>query len=487
MPDITYEYVAQRFKPRADGEDLVLFAAPATDIRSWAGVPRKAFDYEHGFQRTLSQNRVGEVIKYFREDPKNISPTSVVVGFSGGQVKIEPLDKKLGVDLVRMRITLPDYDGMSIEELTDMALVKLKERLSKAVVENVESNVEAALAAAMGRSDEEAVDQEFDIEAESSVDGDIVSAEGRSYLADFFAQLLGFQRKIVGWPEERQLREILYSILKPAIIVDGQHRVFGAAGADSGMLLAVCGIPDSSWVENVYQFVVINQKAKPIKPAFLSSIIATSLSSEEIQMVFDRLRTSGVDVGRAEIMERVNTDPASPFAGLIDFEVEGAPGFLQFPGMSRLLKAFQFIPRTHAPLLASGDWSTAEEGWLDHFFALWRGVRSYFENQDPRLWREPSPSNPNNLFKIVALQEVQRLMLDTWADSRFFQFSSVAETERRAGEFWDGFPATFFTDEWPQKGLQTDVGRSLLRDALVSTRRNIGHKGWGHRSLKFFK
>ena len=30
-------------------------------------------------------------------------------------------------------------------------------------------------------------------------------------------------------------------------------------------------------------------------------------------------------------MDRINTDAASPFRGMIDFEIDGATGFLQFP------------------------------------------------------------------------------------------------------------------------------------------------------------
>ena len=71
MVDLQYQYVAHRFQPRAGTtQSLLLFVAPATDIRSWAGVPRKAFDYQHGFQRTLNPGRVSEVVQYFQEDPK---------------------------------------------------------------------------------------------------------------------------------------------------------------------------------------------------------------------------------------------------------------------------------------------------------------------------------------------------------------------------------------------------------------------------------
>jgi hypothetical protein len=141
--------------------------------------------------------------------------------------------------------------------------------------------------------------------------------------------------------------------------------------ASTGSLVArvpmrTCTLPSvhclsRTWSESVYQFVVINQKAKPIKPAFLSSIIATSLSAEEIASVYDRLRTSRIDVERAEVMERINTDPSSPFKNMIDFEVEGSPGFLQFPGMARLAREFQNIPRSHSILLPDGSWDGVNE------------------------------------------------------------------------------------------------------------------------------
>jgi hypothetical protein len=71
--DLQYEYVAHRFQPRGGSDQsLLLFVAPATEIRTWAGVPLRAFDYQHGFQRTLNPGRVNDVIQYFREDPKNI-------------------------------------------------------------------------------------------------------------------------------------------------------------------------------------------------------------------------------------------------------------------------------------------------------------------------------------------------------------------------------------------------------------------------------
>lgn len=489
MPDLSYVYSAQRFRPRpGSDEELLLFVAPASDIRTWAGVPRKAFDYQHGFQRTLNPGRVGDVARYFSDDQRNISPTSVVVGFTGA-VEIDSAAAGGTDDLVKVRITLPDFAGMALPELADLALAELRNRLDGDVADQIDQNIDVAFAEAARLLDDEVVDERFGIDetavdqTSSGLDWDV---DSRSYLADFYAQLLGYRREIQPWPEEAELREVLYSLLRPAIIVDGQHRVFGGAHADPEMRFAVCAIPNSSWAESVYQFVVINQKAKPIKPAFLSSIIATSLNAEEIASVYDRLKTSKIDVARAEVMDRVDTDPMSPFRGMIDFEVEHSPGFLQFPGMSRLARDFQGMPRTHAGLLPGGEWENVEGDWFDHFFAFWRGIRTYFEDQDDRLWRKPTPDNPNNLLKIVTLQEIQGLMLNLWADTRVFKFRNVAATEQAAHDIWSDFPSNFFTDEWRLKGLQTSVGRQMLRDAITEARRNIGRKNWSHRRTKLF-
>jgi hypothetical protein len=489
MADRQFEYLAQRFRPReAADQSLLMFISPAADILSWAGVPRKAFDFQHGFQRTLNPARVKDVAGYFLEDAKNISPTAIVVGFTGTVVvESVPLPEtgQSSVETVRVRITVPDFEQIPLEELTKLAMAELRTRLPESTVTEIENDAATAVAEAMRLQDEEVVDETFGIASEQDSDGGVEETE-RSYLADFYAQLFGYTHRLLPWPESEPLREILYSILKPAIIVDGQHRVFGAASVDQKMLLAICAIPNSNWVESVYQFVIINQKAKPIKPAFLSSIIATSLSPDEIASVYNRLRRSRIDVDGAEIMDRINTDPTSPFKDMIDFEVEGSTGFLQFPGMSRLYRDFRNIPQTRGVLLKDGAW-TDEDAWLDHFFATWRGVRRYFQTADARLWAEPSEDNPNNLLKIVTLQEMQLLMLNTWADSRAFKFSKPEETEEHAYHFWEDFPTTFFTDEWRKKGLQTSVGRGILRDALTETRRNIGRKGWGHRRLSLFQ
>lgn len=485
----TFEYVCQTFQQKKDGQSLLILSAPAGEIRSWAGVPRKHFDYEHGFQRTLHPRRVEDLAQFYAESDLNISPTSVVIALKPEQHELESIQcEGLESDnLCRLRLDIPDFDTVSTPDLISAVVDNLTVRLGTDAISTVEENVEAAVAN-LADLEEEFGDDADNGDWTSAGISDELEEPGRSYLIEFFAELRGFQEGLKQIDDEDKLREVLFSILKPALLVDGQHRVYGAAEANEKIELAICAIPDAGWLEQVFQFVVINQKAKPIKPAFLNAIIATSLTDDEIERLYDRLHASGIDVEKAQLMMRVNTDAESPFRSMIDFEVEGAPGFLKFPGMNKLVRDFKSTPRSFPVLVPDADqWRETDDYWLPHFYALWEGVREYFEGQDPRLWKQPSESNPNNLLKIVTLQEIQNIMLSVWADTRTFKFRDPNDTKEVARAFWDEFPPTFFTDEWRKKGLQTSVGRRLLQDAIMETRRKANRPNWGHRRLGLFQ
>lgn len=489
-----FEYFAQSFAQRPGGQKLLTFVAPASEIRLWAGVPRKHFDYEHGFQRTLAPKRIIDISDYFTENEENISPTSVIIALKPDKYELVPVETSQelselmdGEQAYKLVIDFQEPEEVETMELVDAAVDVLRSRVPPEQLQQIDENVNDALASIA------------EIEGDMNTDEEESGGEGgdyqfddlttsRSYLADFYAELRGMQEGIRELDDEEKLRQVLFSLLKPGLIVDGQHRVFGAAAADERIKLAICAVPDATWFEQVFQFVIINQKAKPIKPAFLNAIIATSLNEEEIRQVYNRLEESGIDVERAQLMHRINTDADSPFREMIDFEVEGAPGFLQFPGMNQLVREFRGITGSHSSLVEdAAAWADSTDVWLPHFFALWRGVRDYFVGKDARLWQRPTEANPNNLLKIVALQEIQRLMLDMLADARTFKFEDAAATYEMSCTFWGDFPPTFFTDEWKQKGLQTTVGRSILRKALTETRRNYDRPNWGHRRLGLFQ
>ena len=485
-----FAYAALRFKQRHNGSELLTFVAPVGEIKVWAGVPRKHFNYLHGFQRSLADGRVLALKDFYDQDDQNLTPTSIVVAIRKQAISITPLESPAGKkmegseSICRVTFEFDDLESEPIESLLSRAIALLKARLGKEVADAIERDLDAALAENVRAETSESGDSE---ERDSEVEEVSLEAPPASHLVNFYSELLGIKAGVKQIEDEQKFRQVLFSILKPAIIVDGQHRVYGAAALDETMNFSVCAIPEADWLEQVFQFVVINQKAKPIDSAFLHAIIATSLTDEEISELYDRLKRSGVDVEKAQYMNKINVDVKSPFRQMIDFDIEGAPGFLKFPGMSRLARDFMKIPKSHPGLTKTGGRWIKGDTWLNHFYAFWWGVREYFEGEDSRLWQEPDESNPNNLLKIVTLQEMQRIVLDAWADSRTFKFTSPSKTRKAAKQFWEKFPATFFTDEWRKKGLQTAIGRQYLTEAILTTRRNLDRKHWGHRKLALFQ
>jgi len=485
-----YSYSGFCYEQRPSG-GLITFIAPVGEIKAWAGVPRKHFNYQHGFQRALVEKRVTELRDFYALDQQNLTPTSVVVAVRAGACTVVPVSKKdqdgnetMPEGLCEITFELRELSQESTGALINSALEVIRQRVGVGAASEVDANLNAAVEVAI---EAETADDVAESEANVSTDDVDLGEPPASHLLHFYTELLAIKQGKVQLHDEEKLREVLYSLLKPAVIVDGQHRVYGAAAFTESMRFAVNAIPDADWLEQVFQFVVINQKAKAIEPAFLHSIIATSLTDDEIGSLYKRLRKSGVDVEKAQFMNRINSDPDSPFKAMIDFEIEGAPGFLKFPGMSSLARDFRAIKKNYPGLVTEGASWTNDSAWLPHFYAFWRGIKDYFEFLDDRLWREPTENNPNNLLKIVTLQELQKMMLESWADSRVFKLSDPLVTYENSKVFWNGFPSQFFSDEWKKKGLQTAVGRKYLAEAVQQTRRNIDRKNWGHRRLGLFQ
>ena len=120
-------------------------------------------------------------------------------------------------------------------------------------------------------------------------------------------------REFLAFTPEQRLRISLVSLLKPAMIVDGQHRVFGAYNsANSPITFNVCAIKDADWIEQVFQFVVLNKLAKPISSSFLTSLLNTSLTNQELQEIEPRLETVGISNTDRLLMKYINFSEDSP-------------------------------------------------------------------------------------------------------------------------------------------------------------------------------
>jgi hypothetical protein len=226
---------------------LLMFAAKATDIWGWAGVPRKGWRVRMLYQRWISEARKQEVVAFWDQvsKPRPELARKYLVGPNAITVAIfdepEIVDNNLILDYQR-----PFLDSATQPE-------KLKSCASVVI----------------GRM----LPGLTDIEAEILNDRSLWTEEnmGHNYVLESLCQIKWASEDPQGFINDNdlveqdlfQLIESLEALCRPALVVDGQHRLYGAAYSSSpDIWLPVVAIPNSPWMEQIYQFVVINEKAK---------------------------------------------------------------------------------------------------------------------------------------------------------------------------------------------------------------------------------
>jgi hypothetical protein len=478
----TFTYYGNSFKQREKGATAILFLTAAEDIREWGGVPRKSASFMKGFQRALEDTHKDEVSQFFEIDESNISPTAIVVAFKPNRIKLTKLtcdhfhanpDSK--GSLVKIEIEMPDLESKSTEDLASLVCSHLSLHLG------IESQSE---------DEDEDSDDNIDEGDDDDNEENKELSLGKSHLHKFLTNLSSNQwiaQKIK--EDEPRLRATLIDLLKPATIVDGQHRTFGAAFLEEKIPFPVVGLVDTEWKEEVFQFVIINQKSEPIKVEFLSSIISSSLSNSDILVLKSRLEQAGVNLIDTQIIDLVHTQIDSPFRGMIDFKVDGAEGNLSFKGMLSLAKRFRnlsthdeniknaaffrqiFSETSNANRISEKKKDWKDEKWFPYFCIFWQTVKDHCETKGySDLWQHGS-----NLIKVVTLQELQNIFL-AWLCRGLQPINTPEELQIKTKVFLMNLNPRFFNDTWKLTSLQSKTGRLHLREALQNALLNTDYK-----------
>ena len=489
----TYKYIGLLFQQRPEAVSTIQFVAAAEDIKEWGGVPSKSASYMKGFQRALIGPHKDEISEFFETDSQNISPTSVVVAFKPKAVTIEKIPDLESLmppgsqaTPVILTISTPDEASATITELARHAVESLRGSFKDVGNGDIEDEEEE-------NEDEDENIEDNDITPDNSDDSggednhDESDAEeesgislGTSHLKKFITNL-----ENPDWVKSRteedeiKFRSFLTDILKPATIVDGQHRSTGAAFLEQKIPFSVVGLIDAEWKEEVFQFVVINQRARPIQSEFLSAIISSSLSNSDIQSLTARLDQAGVDLLSTKIMDLVHANPLSPFSQMIDFKIKDASGKLKYSGMLTLAKRFRklsthekntkfkpFFKQVFFDLTPGSTYNEKRASWNDgdwfkYFCLFWNSVKTHFIAKEYKELWEPG----TNLLKIVTLQEIQNLFLQ-WLFTRREMLASTEHFTTLTNDFLKNLLGKFFKETWKLTSLQSDTGRKYLRESL---------------------
>ncbi|MGE2715177.1 hypothetical protein ACQI4L_14045 [Mycolicibacterium litorale] len=398
------------FRTDIDAPDVILFAAPAHEIDSWAGVPqRELIDRQEtiGFQREENPRRLEQLARFFL-DTHNVSqnpllcaqrsttkttfassddPSQLVrVGtleIENGQFDKEPLTELFRALERDLRERQPGLAGAAV---SPKRLQELHQRLADDVGHASLPDISAVDIDAM--SDDEGISGlfasethvlEFWQEIKARLDLlDSLDSDTRSQF-DGGDDFLGFDR------------DALAAYLKPVFLVDGQHRLKGALlaaqqlagekmGSDaiqqrieggediesltqelissSTRLLPVSLLMNPRVEEHVFQFVVVNQKATPVGKALLGTIVATSLTESELQNVTDRLEQVQINVSDSQAVAWFTRSPESAFYNVVQqgIEKEGG-GRLPWTVLRDLVNIFRNLSGARLPHAPGNDYA----------------------------------------------------------------------------------------------------------------------------------
>ena len=494
----TFQYVGQRFTQGKSSLALVTFCASAADIHSWAGVPHKTDRYHGGFQRALGP-RYRKIKKFF--DDGQASPTSIVVAFKEGLMNIQSLAYPSAWPPKSELAQSPDLSllSFSIDNTIEGAdLTVLRGEVAKIIKARLElsDDSEQADDADSEESDEGEVEVDETAQDKDEDTLDVGHSKLKAFYefiiddekVDAFLKDTGDEGKKKGkgkakagtesTPEEK-LRATLISLLRPAMIVDGQHRVWGAYESDhaADISFTVNAIVDAGWIEQVFQFVVLNKLAKPISPGFLTSILNTSLTNDEVGVIEDRLSTIGIKSTDRKIMKYLNHEPKSPFFQMVaePGEVAGInnKGKLSDKGMIRIAKRWESLKHKQRirELLMFGKavgetkktklrvrWKNYAV-WTEYFYAFWDVIRDLYKPDG--IWEK---KDGFNLLYIVTMDAMQDMFLESKAagDAQFANLDDFKDQVRR---YFESVPSTFFQN-WKATGLQSGDGPEWIKNAI---------------------
>lgn len=433
-----------------DAQELYITSIDAHQLTKWSDVPRKGSDYMEGYQRQLDESRVEGIKDYFDLDPNNIIPGAILVSIDEDSVEINEQENGFA------EISIFHNRDADIDDLISNKFNELYGRLDE---------TERAFVDGEGGN------------------GTIVP---ESYLARVTKDLKRASTDFDRFPPEDQeaIEQFVRSTSKPGLILDGQHRVWGARHVPEDIELPVVLMPGIDKSEQVFHFYIVNNKAKPLRKEQLLITLATSLSDGEVGTLFDRLDEAGVDAEEARLTYRADTSPDSPFAGLVDYggAVGEQTGVFKYKNLHTVIQNFIYLENDYRGLVDGVDEWHSDEDFLyrmERFYIFWDEIK----NQYNELWHDAIAAlegsdfddKPQQFFFKVTMTQLQEYILDHMNHINDFYIDRldsgpilIEENNIRdaVGTAVDDLDSQFFRREWEVTSLDTSDGRELLQQQL---------------------
>lgn len=253
-----FRYKALQLNQTSSGKKVVLFAAPATEINEWAGVPQKkrlgADEETIGFQREENPKRILSLGDFCSND-ENIIQNPLLCStrlIPIASTRFEANPGEIGdAQEGTLVINIPDYVSLTLENIFYHVRAYIESRVPDLATTTPDDGLIGKLKVlateqghfpppeeANGLSEENGAENQ---EPDSSEAEAVLFEE--SHIVDFWQEVACRHEviKLMETPPSGEqflgfTRSALISYLRPIVLVDGQHRLRGTLKAVEGRL-----------------------------------------------------------------------------------------------------------------------------------------------------------------------------------------------------------------------------------------------------------
>lgn len=461
-----------QFQSELPEDELLMFAAPAKVLATWAGIPRKGWRIRMLFQRWITPERGRELREFWNTaaSPKRelgqayiLGPTAITVAIQG---ELQVTDGKINIAYTPAIDLKADATGN---------LGRLAEIVTERIVERLSNNQKALVSDFVKDPLQELPDVSHD------------------YVLEFALQLTQMARDPQWFVDENdistaELNDLviaLEAICRPAIVVDGQHRLIGATEASHDIWLPVVAMPRCQWTDQIYQFVVINDKAQKVESSLLTDIFGSSLTKVEQGTLRERLARANVNVEARIAAVIADRDDRSPFKNMVKVKLKGAAPAGAAPYITdttiRLLidgntrntlgwrEDDDFYKTYVKPTFPDREqWNSWSSGlWRPYWFAFWQTVRDYYNEQGAKL------KPPQVLWNTTVITNLTK-----GVTLRMFQKLFMREACKRIEEIYN--TSKILIDELGEEIANQRIQKRIAKQAIPSTPEEfaVHIRGW---------
>lgn len=239
---------------------------------------------------------------------------------------------------------------------------------------------------------------------------------------------------------------------KPGLIIDGQHRVFGALQFAADTQLNVVAFLGGDDAERAFQFVVINNSAAKVSK---DHIKALNLQYDPAKLNKRLIGSAGVAMGVSDekYEDLALLDSSPPFKGLIEWPTN-EHGFIAANALEGALAE----TKDRAHLLG------IEGLEIDVFLQIWTKIHALRKS----LWK---PVPESRLLMKVSIYALSVYILDSMVaklrtDDLPVDYTDIDTLDNLVERVVSRIPEQFWTTEWTSKELDTASGRKTVLDAL---------------------